>query len=306
MLFWLFVAGMIVIALAFVLPPLLGREEAPPANELRETTVAVYRDQLRELENDLHNGIVGRDQYQQDRDELERRMLEEVPAGDDSPKTKQKAKAAQITSRNLAHLLSVVLPVAAILFYLRTGNQNARTTLPSGEDQAVATAPPQSSGDSSGASGGRSRAQIEANVAKLAQKMEQNPNDAAGWAMLARSYSELQNYKEAAAAFEKATALNGNDADLLAEYAFALVQARGQQYEGQPTDLINRALKINPKNQKALILAGNAAFQAKHYDEAIDYWGKVIKLLPRDEQILPALTDRISEARRLSKAGAPK
>ena len=143
-------------------------------------------------------------------------------------------------------------------------------------------------------------------MAKLAQKMEQNPNDAAGWAMLARSYSQLQNYKEAAAAFEKATALNGNDADLWAEYAFALAQARGQQFEGQPTDLINRALKIDPQNQKALILAGNAAFQAKRYDEAIDYWGKLIKLLPPDAPVLPTLTDRISEARRLSKSGVPK
>src|SRR2546421_3657494 len=79
-LFWLICAAMIAIALAFVLPPLLQRaanDDAAEAGE-REANVDVYRDQLSELEADLRNGIIGPEQYQQDRDEIERRLLDDV------------------------------------------------------------------------------------------------------------------------------------------------------------------------------------------------------------------------------------
>jgi cytochrome c-type biogenesis protein CcmI len=78
MLFWLICAGLAAIALAFVLPTLLQRAEANNENNKTEANVEIYRDQLRELEADLANGIVGPEQYRQDRDEIERRLLDDV------------------------------------------------------------------------------------------------------------------------------------------------------------------------------------------------------------------------------------
>ncbi|MFN2500285.1 MAG: c-type cytochrome biogenesis protein CcmI, partial [Pyrinomonadaceae bacterium] len=68
------------IAFAFVLPPLLATGTAQPREENKEANVSIYRDQLNELEADLRNGIIAQDQYQLDQDGIERRMLEDVSA----------------------------------------------------------------------------------------------------------------------------------------------------------------------------------------------------------------------------------
>ena len=79
-LFWLICATLIAIGLAFILPTLLQRDQTEGADAKQRANVEVYRDQLRELENDLNNGLVSPEQYQQDRDEVERRLLDDVSA----------------------------------------------------------------------------------------------------------------------------------------------------------------------------------------------------------------------------------
>src|SRR6185503_14139648 len=146
----------------------------------------------------------------------------------------------------------------------------------------------------------RTQAQIEANVAKLAQRLQSNPNDPQGWTMLARSYSSMEKYSDAASAYAKATELNPKDADLLAEYAFATAMSEGRSLEGKPLEIINRALKIDPNNAKALQLAGSAAFQAKDYKNAIDYWTRVLKQVPPNSEVSATIEERINEAKTLS------
>jgi len=183
----------------------------------------------------------------------------------------------------------------AVVFYFKVGNQNARTAPPAGEAAMPAAAAP------ANGAGEMTPDRIAGNVAALAKKLEDNPNDGPGWAMLARSYSQMQNYKEASAAFEKATALNPNDANLLAEYAYALSMARGRSMEGPPTELLEKALKLDPKNEKALALAGNAAFSAKNYKQAVEYWERLRTIVQADPQLSQTLSERISEAKRLEK-----
>src|SRR5260370_23900373 len=121
---WLVFAVMIVIALAFILPPLLQRTDTSNATEVKEANIAVYRDQMRELEADLSNGIVSKEQYAQDREELARRLLEDVSSGNGS---KARNSRPPIAARNLAFGLAIAIPVIATLFYLKIGNQNARS-----------------------------------------------------------------------------------------------------------------------------------------------------------------------------------
>jgi cytochrome c-type biogenesis protein CcmH len=118
--------------------------------------------------------------------------------------------------------------------------------------------------------------------------------------MLARSYSSMEKYSEAADAYAKATELNPKDADLLAEYAFTVGMAGGKSLEGKPTELINRALKVDPENAKALQLAGSAAFQAKDYNKAIDYWQRVLKKVPPGSEVAETINARINEAKTLA------
>jgi cytochrome c-type biogenesis protein CcmH len=144
------------------------------------------------------------------------------------------------------------------------------------------------------------REQIEKNVAALAKRLEGTPNDLQGWLMLARSYSSMERYQDAAAAYEKATALKADDADLWADYAFASAMANGRQLNGQPLELIKKSLKLDPENPKALELAGSAAFQSKNYKQALEYWQRLMQKTDPSSELGQAISSRINEAKALS------
>jgi cytochrome c-type biogenesis protein CcmH len=139
--------------------------------------------------------------------------------------------------------------------------------------------------------------QIEQRVAGLAARLKENPNDAKGWAMLARSYQSFNRYKEASDAYARAAELTGTDAQLWADYAESLALANDSQLQGRPVELINKALQLDPKNQKALWLAGNAAFQAQDFQQAVSYWEKLEKLLPEGSEGAQSVATSIEEAR---------
>lgn len=281
-LFWVICAAFILIALVFVLPPALQRSaesDRKSDDERRQANIAVYRDQLSELESDLKNGIVSQEQYAQDREEIERRLLEDT-------KSERKRPVTSASARSTAYALGIAIPIVAIVFYVNVGNPKS---IPG---EAVTTQP-------SSASGERTQAQIEANVAALAERLKSNPSDAQGWTMLARSYSSMEKYAEAAGAYAKLTELKPNDADLWAEYAFVSAMASGRSLEGRPMELIQRALKVDPDNAKALQLAGSAAFEAKDYKKAIDYWQRVLKQVPPGSVVGQTIQARIDEAKTL-------
>jgi cytochrome c-type biogenesis protein CcmH len=251
------------------------------------------------LEADVENGIVSREQYQQDRDEIERRLLEDVSA-DVVKKGVNKKGTAVPASRTPVYAIALGIPLIAVALYVQLGDRAALSGSP-----ASASTPARASVDSSGQpSGQMTQAAIEANVAKLAARLEQKPDDVQGWIMLGRSYLNLEKYREASNAYAKATALKPDDADLLGDYAFALGMANGQRLSGQPLELINKALKLDPENSKALELAGSAAFEAKNYSQAINYWQKLLQKTPPNTELGQALSQRINEAKSLAGTGA--
>ena len=293
MLFWLICGVMVAIALAFVLPPLLAAAKDKPEEESKEANVSIYRDQLSELEADLRNGIIAEDQYRQDRDAIERRMLEDV-----STIQHTAAKPAKASSdRGPAYAVAMAVPVLAIVLYLQIGNPRlspqGRPEQPS-EPAAAGSSQPDSQ---------MSQQDIEANVASLAKRLEQNPNDVQGWIMLGRSYLSMEKYEAARDAYAKATALKPDDADLWADYAFTTAMTNGRSLQGAPQELIDKSLKLDPENAKALELAGSAAFEAKNYEQAIDYWQRLLAKAPAGSELARTVSQRIEEAKTLSGAG---
>ena len=305
MTFWLIAAVFVAIALAFVLPTLLQRDVTESNTGDKEANVEVYRDQLSELDADMQNGIIGAEQYQQDRDEIERRLLSDVSASGKPGKADSKPVHA---GHGAAYALAFSIPIIAIGFYFRIGNPDAisisgaasapATSIAARGRQAPLADGPQAS--QQGADGPMTQERMEANMAALAKRLEQNPGDVQGWRMLARSYSALQKYDESSKAYARATALKTDDADLWADYALAMTMANGQQVQGQPLELVNKALKLDPDNPKALQLAGGAAYQAKRYKEAMAYWQRVLKTLPPDSELAQALSRKINEAKSLA------
>jgi len=293
-LFAVICAVMVAIALAFVLPPLLATDESKGANESKEANVSVYRDQLTELEADLRNGIIAPDQYQQDRDSIERRMLEDVSTARDTA-----VKPAAATSdRRPAYAIAFAVPVIAVVFYLQVGNPRLKP-------QGRTAAPPESpAAENSQPDSQMTQPNIEANVARLAKRLEQNPNDVQGWTMLGRSYTSMEKYKEASDAYARATALKSDDADLWADYAFAMAMANGQHLQGAPQELIKKSLQLDPDNAKGLELAGSAAFETKNYKQAIDYWQRLLAKTPAGSELAQTISQRIDQAKKLAEARA--
>src|ERR1041385_2787871 len=153
-LFWLICAGLIVIALAFLLPTLLQGDDKQKGSsdlERKEANVAVYRDQLQELKADLQNGIIGKEQFDQDTEEIQRRLLE------DTSFTHKRAIVTLAKNRNTAYLLALGIPLVAVVFYLKVGS-------PQGIISAATQAP-----ETMGMAGGESsQQQITANGQKPA------------------------------------------------------------------------------------------------------------------------------------------
>jgi cytochrome c-type biogenesis protein CcmH len=178
-----------------------------------------------------------------------------------------------------------------VLLYLQLGSREAffpqeAAGLPAGH--------PATGGDHS-----LTQQEVEQMVAKLAERMKQNPADPQGWAILARTYYVMQRFPEAADAYAKLAALVTDDADVLADYADSLAMAQGRKIAGKPLELVHRALKIDPTHWKALAMAGTEAFDRKDYKAAVGYWEKMRGSVPPDSDIAKSIDESIAEARQL-------
>jgi len=271
--FWLIAAGLAALALLVVLRPLITRRRRATLSR-RQANIAIYRDELRELDADLAAGTLAREHYERSRLELQARALEDVAAEEPPP--------MQPRGRRMALAAGVALPVVALLVYFAAGNPGALL-----ERQAIPDA-----------------AQIEAMVARLAAKMEENPGDVEGWKLLGRSYAALGRYPQALAAYAKAAERAPRDAQLLADFADALAMARGQRLAGEPERLIARALEIDPENLKALALAGSAAFERQDYAHAAELWSRMLPLVPAGSEDARSIAQNVEEAKTLAGIGA--
>ncbi len=270
------IAGLLAIgALAFVVLPLLKRGSNSGVSR-NAINVAVYRDQLRELEADLRAGTLAQDQYERSRGEIETRLLQDVSATEGA--------AARPGSNLGAIAFAIALPVCALAIYLVVGNP-----------QAI-----QMAGTPQSTAHGVSGEQMLAIVEKLAARMRANPEDPEGWKILARSYAALGRFKEASEAYANATARSPGDAQLFADYADALAMAQGRSLEGEPEKLIARALAVDPRNVKALALAGTVAFSRKDYAKAEEYWERILAVVPPDSEFARGARANIAEARSLA------
>ena len=274
--FWLIAALLAAGALAFVLPPLLRRRGDPDPAARDATNIALHRDQLRELETDLAAGTLGREQYDEARRDIEQRLLDDVRNGNGT-------RAAPAAGRRSAMAVAAAMPVAAILLYLAVGNPAALAPGAANRDDHAIT-----------------REQIEGMVERLAVRMKENPDDVKGWTMLGRSYAVLDRHAEAAAAYVNAVKRSEPDAQLLADYADALAMSQGRNLKGEPERLIAQALKVDPQNVKALLLAGTVAFQDKNFKSAIAYWERILKVVPPDSDIANSVRDGIADARKFA------
>jgi len=271
-LFWLVGAALAAAALFLVVRPLLKSSGAQAVSR-RDANLSIHRDQLRELDADLRAGMLAPADYERARRELEARALEEAGAA-------AAQGPAPVRSRRAAWAVGAGIPVLAAVVYLVVGNPGA--LVPQSDPHAITVQ------------------QLEVMVERLATRLRDSPDDVEGWKLLGRSYSALGRFPESAEAYARAAAHDPRDAQLLADFADVLAMARGQRLEGEPEKLIARALELDPKNLKALALAGTAAYARKDYAAAAAQWEKMLPLVPPDSEDARAIRANVQEARALA------
>lgn len=148
-------------------------------------------------------------------------------------------------------------------------------------------------------------AQFSAMADQLAERLRQQPDDAEGWAMLARSYTVLGRHDEALPAFRRLLALRPQDAQAHADLADALGAAQGRSLEGEPERLIERALQLEPDNVKALALAGTIALQRGEAATAQRHWERALAQVEPGSEIATRLQGAVDDARQRAAGGAP-
>lgn len=290
MIFSVVAALLLAAALLFIVPSLWRRHGRQGVQRDR-SNLEIYKDQLAELEVDLNAGTLSQEQFEHGRLELERRLLDDVAQQPAPPVIDDKG-----AGRGAAVSLALFVPLLAVLIYLIQGTPDGISP----EKTAAMVA-----GNGEQPSHEITMDQIQNMVAKLAERMETNPEDTEGWLMLGRSYGALGRYAEAGAALERAVALQPDNADLLVDYADVLAMSSGETLEGKPAELIARALSLDPNNQKGLWLAGTAAFDRGDYNSAIGYWEHLLGQLPPGSQEAQAMTNNIAEARAQGGQGGP-
>ena len=282
-------ALLLAVALYFVLPTLLRQAAVVNPHALRaEVNLTVLRDQMRELDADLAAGTINAVAHASAREELERRVAEDVQPGLES------VDATATGKRWTAAGVGLSVSLVAISLYLVLGSP-------------AALDPAQTAAADAAASQGKpheiTEEQILSMVAALAQRLQNEPGNAEGWTMLARSYNAMGRYGEAADAYARLVKLVPGDAALLADYADTLAMSSNRSLQGDPEKLITQALTADPKNVKALALSGSAAFERGDFARAAAQWQKVLLLVPPESEIARSTQGSISQAQAQAQGG---
>lgn len=260
---------LLALTVGLLLWPLLRRPASGDYSR-QQLNAAIYRDQFAELDRDLASGALSAADYELAKAELQRRLLDD--SGAESP------AASLVPSKKTAMVVATLLPIAALTLYIGIGKPDA--LYGSAHQQRFA------------------KEDIEQMVVGLAAKLENEPENYRGWAMLARSYKVMGRFSEAARAYERTGPMLDTSAELLVDYADS-VAAAADGFNEKSLQLIDRALKIDPNNMQGLWMRGSAWFEAKKYDKAMVDWEKLLANLPAGSEDAETIRRNIAEARSL-------
>jgi len=254
--FLLLVVVLIAIAFVFILPPLL-RKHADLDVDLDQRNVKIAQHRLAELKENLRSGGLSQIQYDEQLADLEQALSDDLDI-------QSKVGPVSTQSRWIVYVLIIATPILAGTLYWSLGNYQA---VSHSAEMAFNT-------------DAIKLAEISKMVNGLAEKLKNHPDDAQGWLMLGRSYDVLEQHTQATTAFAHAYQLLGDQAEILLLYADALGYANDRNLVGIPSELIFKALALEPDNMKALWLGGMAKAQQGDAVTAIRLWKKLEALLP--------------------------
>lgn len=285
--FWILAAGLMGLAILFVALPLLNGKGSASAPSEGQLNLLVYRRRLAELDADLAAGVLDREQYDATRRDLEREMLHDLegePTADAGTVVADPTTGAG-RAPILALVLSIALPMGAVLAYLQLGDHAIIPRLEAAGGQVAG-------GD------GQAEPALDDLVKDFAARMEQTPDNVDGWLMLGRTYFTIGQPAKALEALERAYQLAPKQANVIVAYAEALGANASNRLSGRPEELIRTALEIEPANPNARWLNGMLAYQQGRFGDAAQTWQAIKDELDPSAEETRQLGEMIDEARR--------
>ena len=272
--FYIAAIVLVLLVLAALFRPFFWKTTVHHASR-QQLNAAIYKEEIAKLEKERSEGLIDGATYEISHAEMRQRLFQDTSEDD--------GVAVLGSPKKTIIALTIFIPVIAAVMYFWLGS--AQQIADGGAKQQVA------------------QQDVEKMVAGLAAKMEQDPSNLKGWAMLARSYKVMGRPKDAEKAYDRAGSYLDTDPQLLADYADVSASNANGSFEGKPQAIINRALKADPNNMMALWLAGTADYNRGDYKGAVQVWGRLAKLLPADSEDMKMIQGSIMEAR--GKANLP-
>jgi len=279
--FWTIVSFMLVMGVALVAPALLKQRKRATADR-KQQNIQIARERMRELDAEHARGELDKAAYDFALEEIEQSLLDDVVDENTAP------TVSTGFGRVTLIVIALAMPVAAISLYHALGSP-----------MAVSMSTQQASAQQqSGANSMESRIGMSMDEAavKLADKLKQEPDNSQGWYLLGQTYMSMRKYKEAAAAFSHSYKLEADNPKIMLRYADALAMSLGGRMQGEPFELIKKAIKLMPNDVTALWLAGMGHAEAGEYQKAIDYWRRVEPMVASEPESLKDVQTMIANA----------
>ncbi|WP_339338533.1 c-type cytochrome biogenesis protein CcmI [uncultured Oceanicoccus sp.] len=258
-----FVALLLVaLAMLFVLSPLMLNRSAP-SGKRNTINVVLFKDRLQELEDDFNQGVIGKDEYQSLKTELERRLLDDAAAGSEA--------TAALTGKPSAVvmvLLALSIPLVAWPVYQQTGAKadwDISQTLEQARQKTTA--------------GESTELEVERLIVQLNQRLEQHPQHTDYLMLLGSTQMSLTNYAAATDVYRRLSDIYPDNPAVLAQYAQALYLSSDRTLTVKVRALADKALAINPQQTTVLGMMGIASFEQGDFQQAINYWQRLLPML---------------------------
>lgn len=265
--FWLAAGLLLLVALGFLLIPVLRGRRLQSEEDRTALNVALYQERVAELQGQQEEGVLSGAQMDTGRAEAARELLSDTEGVG--------PERVSRLGKPLPLLAALLVPVLGFALYLHFG----------ASDKVELT---------------REFSQPPGSLVEMTSRLERavkaQPDSAEGIYFLARTYMAQDRPADAAAMFERAANLAGRQPELLGQWAQALYFAGNKHWSPQIQALSDEALKLDPKEVTSLGLKGIAAFEGERYQEAVDYWKRLLAVLPADDPSRSALEGGIARA----------
>lgn len=273
--FWIAAGLLLLLALAFLLLPVVRGHRAQAEEDRTALNVALYEERLAELDAQHAAGTLSAEQLEAGRAEAARELLADTDVGD-APHRSSLGKAVPMA-------VALLVPLLGYGLYLHWGASDRLELARQLAEQPKT---------------------LEEMTARLEEAVKVQPDSAEGWYFLGRTYMAQERPVDAVRAFEQAARLAQRPPEILGQWAQALYFAEGKRWSPQMQALTDEALAGDPTEITSLGLLGIAAFEERRFADAAGYWERLVAILPEGDPSRAAIVGGIAQARR--QAGMPE